>query len=232
MICSICGKSKARSMVMPSALVRSAVAEQIRATYPDWKREGYICLSDLNRFRMQYIQSLLESEKGELTTLDHEVLESLQRHETLSSNVDAEFDKDLTLGEKMADGLATFGGSWKFLIIFGALLLAWIALNSIMLLKRPFDPYPFILLNLVLSCLAAIQAPVIMMSQNRQESKDRLRSQHDYRVNLKAELEIRQLHDKIDHLLSHQWERLVEIQQIQIDLLSELGRQRDKGKDI
>ncbi len=219
-------------MVMPSALVRSAVAEQIRATYPDWKREGYICLSDLNRFRMQYIQSLLESEKGELTTLDHEVLESLQRHETLSSNVDAEFDKDLTLGEKMADGLATFGGSWKFLIIFGALLLAWIALNSIMLLKRPFDPYPFILLNLVLSCLAAIQAPVIMMSQNRQESKDRLRSQHDYRVNLKAELEIRQLHDKIDHLLSHQWERLVEIQQIQIDLLSELSRQRDKGKDI
>ncbi len=164
--------------------------------------------------------------------MDHDVLESIQRHETLSSNVDAEFDKDLTLGEKMADGLATFGGSWRFLIIFGALLLAWIALNSVVLLMRPFDPYPFILLNLVLSCLAAIQAPVIMMSQNRQESKDRLRSQHDYRVNLKAELEIRQLHDKIDHLLSHQWERLVEIQQIQIDLLSELGRQRDKGKDI
>ena len=232
LVCSICGKTKARSMVMPSALVRSAVAEQIRTAYPDWRREGYICLSDLNRFRMQYIQGLLESEKGELTTLDHEVLESLQRHETLSSNVDAEFDKDLTLGEKMADGLASFGGSWKFLIIFGALLMAWIALNSIMLLKKPFDPYPFILLNLVLSCLAAIQAPVIMMSQNRQESKDRLRSQHDYRVNLKAELEIRQLHDKIDHLLSHQWERLVEIQQIQIDLLSELGRQRDKGKDI
>jgi len=232
MVCSICGKTKSRSMVMPSALVRSAVAEQIRASHPDWKREGYICLSDLNRFRMQYIQGLLESEKGELTTLDHDVLESLQRHETLSSNVDAEFDKDLTLGEKMADGLASFGGSWRFLIIFGAVLLAWIALNSIMLLKKPFDPYPFILLNLVLSCLAAIQAPVIMMSQNRQESKDRLRSQHDYRVNLKAELEIRQLHDKIDHLLSHQWERLVEIQQIQIELLSELGRQRDKGKDI
>ncbi len=232
MVCSICGKTKARAMMMPSALVRSAVAEQIRATYPDWKRESYICLSDLNRFRMQYIQGLLESEKGELTTLDHDVLESLQRHETLSSNVDAEFDKDLTLGEKMADGLATFGGSWRFLIIFGVLLLAWIALNSVVLLMRPFDPYPFILLNLVLSCLAAIQAPVIMMSQNRQESKDRLRSQHDYRVNLKAELEIRQLHDKIDHLLSHQWERLVEIQQIQIDLLSELGRQRDKSKDI
>jgi uncharacterized membrane protein len=230
MACNICGKTKARSRMMPAALVRNAVAEQIKTSYPDWTPEGYICLSDLNRFRMQYIQNLLESEKGELTTLDHEVLESLQRHETLSSNVDAEFEKDSTLGEKMADRLASFGGSWTFLTIFASILLIWIALNSFLLLQRPFDPYPFILLNLVLSCLAAIQAPVIMMSQNRVEVKDRLRSQHDYRVNLKAELEIRQLHDKIDHLLSHQWERLVEIQQIQIDLLSELTRLRDKEK--
>jgi len=232
MACNICGKTKARSRMMPAALVRKAVAEQIKKSYPDWKAEGYICLNDLNQFRMQYIQSLLESEKGELTTLDHEVLESLQRHETLSSNVDAEYEEDLTLGGKMADGLASFGGSWPFIIIFASILFIWIVLNSFLLLKKPFDPYPFILLNLVLSCLAAIQAPVIMMSQNRQESKDRLRSQHDYRVNLKAELEIRQLHEKIDHLLSHQWERLVEIQQIQIDLLSELTRQRDKGKEI
>jgi uncharacterized membrane protein len=232
MVCNICGKTKARSMMMPAALVRSAVAEQIKTAYPDWKAEGYICLSDLNQFRMHYIQNLLESEKGELTTLDHDVLESLQRHETLSSNVDAEFEKDLTLGEKMADKLASFGGSWTFLIIFGALLLAWIVSNSVMLIQKPFDPYPFILLNLVLSCLAAVQAPVIMMSQNRVEDKDRLRSQHDYRVNLKAELEIRHLHDKVDHLLSHQWERLVEIQQIQIDLLSELTRLRDKRKNI
>ena len=92
---------------------------------------------------------------------------------------------------------------------------------------RPFDPFPFILLNLILSCLAAIQAPVIMMSQNRQEAKDRLRSQHDYQVNLKAELEIRHLHDKIDHLLSHQWERLAQIQEVQLDVLSELTRQSE-----
>jgi len=231
MVCNICGRTKSRSMMMPAALVRNAVAEQIRAAHPDWKPEGYICLSDLNGYRMQFIQSLLEHEKGELTALDHEVLESLQRHETLSSNVDADFDKDLTLGEKMADGLASFGGSWTFLIIFASVLFIWIALNTILLLKKPFDPYPFILLNLVLSCIAAVQAPVIMMSQNRQEAKDRLRSQHDYQVNLKAELEIRQLHDKIDHLLSHQWERLVEIQQIQIDLLSELAHLGSKGKD-
>lgn len=219
-------------MMMPAELIRSALAEQIKTSYPDWKPEGYICLGDLNRFRMKYIQNVLESEKGELTALDHEVLESLRRHETLSSNVDAEFDKDLALGEKMADRLATFGGSWTFLIIFAAILFIWIAINSFLLLKKPFDPYPFILLNLVLSCLAAIQAPVIMMSQNRQEAKDRLRSQHDYQVNLKAELEIRHLNDKIDHLLSHQWERLVEIQQIQIDLLSEIAHLRNKGKNI
>jgi uncharacterized membrane protein len=218
--------------MMPAELIRSALAEQIKTSYPDWKPEGYICLGDLNRFRMKYIQNVLESEKGELTALDHEVLESLRRHETLSSNVDAEFDKDLAFGEKMADGLATFGGSWTFLIIFAAILFIWIAINSFLLLKKPFDPYPFILLNLVLSCLAAIQAPVIMMSQNRQEAKDRLRSQHDYQVNLKAELEIRHLNDKIDHLLSHQWERLVEIQQIQIDLLSEIAHLRNKGKNI
>lgn len=230
-VCNICGKTKARSMMMPAELIRSALAEQIKTSYPDWKPEGYICLGDLNRFRMKYIQNVLESEKGELTALDHEVLESLRRHETLSSNVDAEFDKDLALGEKMADGLATFGGSWSFLIIFAAILFIWIAINSFLLLKKPFDPYPFILLNLVLSCLAAIQAPVIMMSQNRQEAKDRLRSQHDYQVNLKAELEIRHLNDKIDHLLSHQWERLVEIQQIQIDLLSEIAHLRNKGKN-
>jgi uncharacterized membrane protein len=231
MVCNICGKTKARSMMMPAVLIRNAVAEQIKISFPDWKPEGYICLNDLNRFRMQYIQGLLESEKGELTTLDREVLESLQLHETLSSNVDAEFEKDLTLGEKMADGLASFGGSWTFISIFASILVFWIGLNSLVLLKKPFDPYPFILLNLVLSCLAAVQAPVIMMSQNRQEDKDRLRSQHDYQVNLKAELEIRHLHDKIDHLLSNQWERLVEIQQIQVDLLSELARLRGKDKD-
>jgi uncharacterized membrane protein len=232
MVCNICGKTKTGSMMMPAVLIRNAVADQIKISYPDWKPEGYVCLNDLNQFRMQYIQGLLESEKGELTTLDREVLESLQLHETLSSNVDAEFEKDLSLGEKMADRMASFGGSWIFIILFASVLIIWIGLNSLMLLKKPFDPYPFILLNLVLSCLAAIQAPVIMMSQNRQEDKDRLRSQHDYQVNLKAELEIRHLHDKIDHLLTNQWERLVEIQKIQVDLLSELARLRGKGREV
>jgi uncharacterized membrane protein len=225
-VCQLCGKPE--SQMLPAVFVRTPIAQEIKKHHPDWKPEGYICQADLNRFRFEYIQDLLESEKGELSSLDQEVLESLKHHETLASNTDAEYEKDLTLGEKLADRLADFGGSWTFIAIFGAILLVWIVLNSAVLVTRPFDPYPFILLNLILSCLAAIQAPVIMMSQNRQEAKDRLRSQHDYQINLKAELEIRHLHEKLDHLLSRQWERLVAIQQVQLDVLSELSRLRDK----
>jgi uncharacterized membrane protein len=137
-----------------------------------------------------------------------------------------EFEREWSFGERMVDRIATFGGSWVFLICFGLFVMLWIVMNSLVLLWRPADPYPFILLNLVLSCLAALQAPIIMMSQNRQETKDRLRSQHDYQINLKAELEIRHLHEKIDHLLSHQWERLVQIQELQLELLAELDRRR------
>lgn len=139
-----------------------------------------------------------------------------------------EFEQVWTFGERLADRIASFGGSWKFLIIFFVFLSAWIAVNTLAFLDKPADPYPFILLNLVLSCIAAIQAPIIMMSQNRQEAKDRIRSQHDYQVNLKAELEIRHLHEKIDHLLSHQWERLVQIQEIQLELLTEINRKKSR----
>ena len=123
----------------------------------------------------------------------------------------------------MADKLADFGGSWRFIGIFCGLLFLWIVINSALIIWKPFDPYPFIFLNLILSCLAAIQAPVILMSQNRQEARDRLQAEYDYRINLKAELEIRHLHEKIDHLLMNQWQRLLEIQQIQMELMEELA---------
>ncbi len=222
--CAVCGRSFPRRAVLSGATVRESIAERIRRERPDWGPQSFICRPDLSRFRGDYVRSLLESEKGELTSLENEVVESLRQHELLTTNVDAEFERKWTLGERLADHVASFGGSWTFLICFALFLTAWIAMNSIVLYVKPVDPYPYILLNLMLSCLAAIQAPVIMMSQNRQEAKDRLRSQHDYQVNLKAELEIRQLHEKVDHLLSHQWERLVEIQQIQLELLGELAR--------
>lgn len=127
---------------------------------------------------------------GELSALDHEVIESLQQHEILSSDISKQFERKLTFGERLSDHIAEFGGSWKFLITFGAVLLIWIAFNGVILATRAFDPFLFILLNLILSCLAAVQAPIIMMSQNRAEARDRLRAEHDYKINLKAELEI------------------------------------------
>ncbi len=225
-VCSICGRSLPRRQLVSGEVLRPALADTIRGEHPEWSGEGFVCQEDLARYRGRYVHSLLESERGELTSLEQEVVDSLREHELLSENVDLEFERDWTLGERLADHIATFGGSWTFLICFGVFLVLWIAANAGVLLWRPVDPYPFILLNLVLSCVAAIQAPVIMMSQNRQEAKDRLRSQHDYQVNLKAELEIRHLHEKLDHLLSHQWARLVEIQEIQLELLGELGRKR------
>ena len=223
-LCAICGKTFPTREVLAGTLIREPIVQTILQEHPDWSPENYICLTDLARYRAKYVHSLLETEKGELTFLEHEVLESLRKQELLSANVDSEFEKQRTLGEQLADRLAVFGGSWTFLICFGAFLVLWIVLNSLVLYARPPDPYPYIFLNLVLSCLAAIQAPIIMMSQNRQEAKDRLRSQHDYQVNLKAELEIRNLHEKMDHLLSNQWERLVQIQELQVELLTELGR--------
>jgi uncharacterized membrane protein len=225
-VCAICGKSFSPRDLVPGAAVRDVVANEILREHPHWSQEKFICRLDLNQYRSKYVHKLLESEKGELSSLEQEVVHSLRDHETLSKNVDTEFEGDWTLGERLADHIATFGGSWTFLICFGAFLALWIGVNSVVLYARPIDPYPYILLNLILSCLAAIQAPVIMMSQNRQEAKDRLRSQHDYQVNLKAELEIRHLHEKVDHLLSHQWERLAQIQEIQLEVLSELSRRR------
>ncbi len=225
-LCAVCGKGFSMRDVVPGIGVRDVIADQIAREHPDWSQEKFICRTDLNRFRSQYVHTLLESEKGELSSLEKEVLLSLRDHETLAKDVDTEFEGEWTLGERLADRIASFGGSWTFLSCFAGFLALWIIVNSIALYARPPDPYPYILLNLILSCLAAVQAPVIMMSQNRQEAKDRLRSQHDYQVNLKAELEIRHLHEKVDHLLSHQWERLAQIQEIQLELLSELSRRR------
>jgi uncharacterized membrane protein len=225
-VCGICGKTFAPRDLIPGIALRDAVAQEIAREHPDWSQEKLICRPDLNRYRGAYVHSLLESEKGELTSLENEVLTSLRNHETLSKNIDTEFEGEWTFGERLADRIATFGGSWIFLILFGLFLVVWISINSFILYTQPPDPYPYILLNLILSCLAAIQAPIIMMSQNRQEAKDRLRSEHDYQVNLKAELEIRHLHEKLDHLLSHQWERLAQIQEIQLELLAEISRRR------
>ncbi len=224
--CQICGKAYPRRDLLAGPLVRDNIADLIRRDHAEWSENSLICRNDLARYRAAYVHTLLTTEKGELSELEQAVVRSLQTHGTVASDIESDYDEARTLGERLADRIADFGGSWTFLICFSIFIAIWIAMNSLVLYWRPVDPFPFILLNLVLSCLAAIQAPVIMMSQNRQETKDRLRARNDYQVNLKAELEIRQLHEKIDHLLSHQWERMIEIQEVQLDLLNELRRPR------
>ena len=152
------------------------------------------------------------------------VAHHLAERKHISRNVVKDYSEQLTFGQRMADKVATFGGSWVFIAIFGVVLVTWVFLNSFVLIKldKSFDPYPYILLNLFLSMLAAIQAPIILMSQNRQASKDRLSAEHDYEVNLKAELEIMTLHEKIDLLRDKQWSELISIQQEQLRLLSQL----------
>ncbi|HEX2525101.1 MAG TPA: DUF1003 domain-containing protein [Geminicoccus sp.] len=211
----------------PLGLLRPQVLDQIHAERPDLDPSGFICRDDLDRFRVQHVRRVLQEQIGEIAELDQAMIERLASHDLVSAPVDAEIDRTTTTGQRIADRVAAFGGSWTFIILFGVVLVAWMALNTVMLGMRAFDPFPYILLNLILSCLAAIQAPVIMMSQNRQEARDRRRAENDYLVNMKAELEIRLLHEKLDHLLHREWARLLEIQEIQIEMMRGRDRERD-----
>jgi uncharacterized membrane protein len=160
---------------------------------------------------------------------ERDLIVRLLRREGSVPNTNKVFDSSLTFGERLADKVAAFGGSWTFILLFFGIMLVWILLN--VPAGRAFDPYPFILLNLVLSMLAALQAPVIMMSQNRQASKDRLDAQHDYEVNLKAEVDIVALHTKMDELRQAQWDELIRIQRTQIELLEQLRRESGRQKE-
>lgn len=225
-ICQVCKEYKKMSDMLSAEIVRAPIVEKIKMTCPDWSPQGFICNADLNRYRAEYVKDVIKADKGELSKLEEQVVVSMKEQALLSQNINVEYDRQRSFGEIMADRLADFGGSWLFIGIFCGVLIIWLVMNSVALIMKPFDPYPYIFLNLVLSCLAAMQAPVILMSQNRQEVRDRLHAEQDYRVNLKAELEIRHLHEKIDHLLMNQWRRLMEIQQIQMELMEELARKK------
>jgi uncharacterized membrane protein len=202
--------------------IRRGILKLIQVEYPQFNDESIISVEELNRYRRLYLTSLVEQEKGELAEIDQDVIHAINNNSILSENIEPDIDSKMTFGDRVSDKIAVFGGSWTFIICFFSFLLVWMAINVWVLVKSPFDPYPFILLNLILSCIAAIQAPIIMMSQNRQEKKDRKRAEQDYKVNLKAELEIQLLNEKIDHLLIQQNKKLLEIQEVQIDYLEDL----------
>lgn len=201
--------------------IRNPILALIQNDYPDFDADKFLSITELNMYREKYISNYLLVEIGELTNLETRVIGSLNEDKSLVSTVEDEAGIR-TFGQIVADKVAAFGGSWKFIIFFGVFIQLWILANIYILLNKGFDPYPFILLNLILSCLAALQAPVIMMSQNRQEEKDRERAKKDYMINLKSELEIRMLHEKLDHLIMHQQEELIQIQKVQIEMMNDI----------
>lgn len=208
--------------------IREGIVELITSKFPNFNLESFISNDELNTFRRLYLTSLITEEKGELAIIDNDVMAAIKNNAILSENIQDEMEAELTFQQRLADKIAEFGGSWVFIITFFSFILVWMIINIWILTSRAFDPFPFILLNLILSCLAAIQAPIIMMSQNRKEQKDRKRSEYDYKINLKAELEIKLLSEKIDHLLVHHNKKLLEIQELQTDYLEDLMKNTKK----
>jgi uncharacterized membrane protein len=208
--------------------IRHSILDLIQKDNPQFSHESYLSISELNKYREKAISDYLVKEIGELTELEKTVLTSVTNNDTLTDKIDVDEKLILSTGQRIADKVASFGGSWKFIISFGVFILIWITINIFWFVNKGFDPYPFILLNLILSCLAALQAPVIMMSQNRQEEKDRDRSKKDYMINLKSELEIRTLHEKIDHFIMDQQQELLELQKTQIELMNDILKQIEK----
>ena len=177
------------------------------------------------------LHQLMETENAELASLHKIIQETVDEEALITKRVSEENDKNVaTFGERIADRVAELGGSWKFIIGFSLMLVGWIAINTFVLTQKPFDPFPFILLNLVLSSVAALQAPVILMSQNRQGVKDRKHAENDYLINLKAEIEVRHLHEKIDLMVEEQYQHLFKIQQQQLKMLEELQSEIRKLK--
>jgi len=211
--------------------IRQSLLHFINKTHPNFSKSCFLSIEEMNEYREKYISEFLNKKLGNLTEVEKQVIQSVSKNTMISTEVE-EDEKEITFGQKLADKVAEFGGSWGFIIFFMSFLVVWILLNVFWLSNHGFDPYPFILLNLILSCIAAIQAPVIMMSQNRQEEKDRERTKKDYKINLKSELEIRELHEKIDHLIIHYQQDLLEIQKTQIDLLENILHNVKKEENL
>ncbi|MCA9669501.1 MAG: DUF1003 domain-containing protein [Myxococcales bacterium] len=216
-ICPTCGKSRSSSQRVAAERLLDKIRSRIQANLPGW--DGQVtCRTCLRHYRVLVLREAMERQRGSIDDLDASILARMEQNQLLARNL---AQPPPRLGARVADAVATFGGSWLFLGLFGGVLAVWMMVN-VLLLSRPFDPYPFILLNLVLSCLAAVQAPVILMSQNRQATRDRARAEHDYEINLKAELEVRLLHEKVDHLVLDEWQNLLEAQAVQTEMLDEL----------
>lgn len=228
----ISGKEFSLNEMVKAQTIRKSILDFIIQEHALFNENSKLSIDELNFYRQKYISEKLVNEVGELNDLKKQVVDSISKAELISNESLKEDTKKDTFGNKIADKVADFGGSWTFILSFVFFLLVWIGVNAFVFMNKGFDPYPFILLNLILSCVAALQAPIIMMSQNRQEVKDRERAKNDYMINLKSELEIRILHEKIDHLIMHQQQELMEIQKVQTELMHTILEEVKKNRNI
>lgn len=221
-VCIVCNN---RFTVTEGLFLRDlndTLKDKIQNTIPDSRDSSFVCLKDIQRIRLQNMQDIIDKDLKKDREMNARLQKELSKDTYVNKNLNDTVHGRLTEGEKLADAVAKFGGSWGFIIIFIIILVTWMGLNVFHVFGMHFDPYPFILLNLFLSCVAAIQAPIIMMSQNRQAQRDRFDAENDYRTNNKSEMEIRILHEKIDQLNEVQWPHILYIQKMQISILSEL----------
>ena len=230
-ICAICGN---RFTLMEGLFLRDLsdlLKEQVLKVNSYAKDSSFICLKDMQKLRIDRMQSIIDKDLEIDRQMNDKLKKELASDDYVITNINDTIYGKRTTGQKLADGVAKFGGSWGFIIVFVIILVVWMAINVTHFLGVKFDPYPFILLNLFLSCVAAIQAPIIMMSQNRQAERDRFDSENDYRTNTKSEMEIRILHEKIDQLNEVQWPHILDIQKMQIEVLSEIENEIQSLKD-
>lgn len=216
------GKEYSSMERIPASTIRKSIFDLILKDKSDFNQNSCISISELNLYRERFIANTLVQEVDDLADLRENVLHAIKDETSLTDQIEKDDSTLLSPGQRLADLVASFGGSWTFILTFFGFIAIWIVINIFWFKNQQFDPYPFILLNLILSCIASLQAPIIMMSQNRQEEKDRERSKKDYMINLKSELEIRMLHEKLDHLILHQQRELIEIQKLQIEMMNDI----------
>jgi len=231
-VSDISGKEFPLDELVRAKTIRKSIFDFIKQEHNLFDENAKLSVDELNFYRQKYISEKLVNEIGELNDLKKQVVNSISKSEIISDESLKTDLKNESIGGKIADKVADFGGSWTFILSFVFFLLLWIGTNAFVFMNKGFDPYPFILLNLILSCVAALQAPIIMMSQNRQETKDRERAKNDYMINLKSELEIRILHEKIDQLIMHQQKELMEIQKVQTELMHTILEEVKKNKQL
>jgi uncharacterized membrane protein len=222
--CVVCGQSLPEDELAQGLTVRTVISDLIRRDHPAWSSASRICRDDLARYSMEYLESLLQLERGEVASLGKEALRSLQQHGLLAANVEAAFEKDWTLGQRLTDRLMKIGASRAFGICFGGFLVTSILTNAAALYWQPVSASPLFLANLLLSSFIAMQTPLLVFSQTPQGAKDRLRWEHSYLMTLKGELGVRQLTKTVDDLAQQQRQLLVELQQTLLVMLSRPGK--------